>query len=251
MKFLIITILCLCLPACGQYTSYAHSNSATVINAINNGQASTANWGSCVTSACAGGSGNGTGPTQNTGITSPSVSGSAMSLTFTSPAAGNNALFYWKPGTADTSTWVRFDTYVYLPTGVANYEFDSFIITPTLDGMFGKQCNTVSGFWQYANQTSAWFNGPIPCSLTTGVWHHLIFSDSWNPADISCGGYPSEKFGSITIDGVVYSWGSTSICATPIPIGWSHTYGCQFQMDSNSSATLTEYVDSVNCWTGE
>jgi hypothetical protein len=49
----------------------------------------------------------------------------------------------------------------------------------------------------------------------------------------------------------VYSWGSTSICATPIPIGWSHTYGCQFQMDSNSSATLTEYVDSVNCWTGE
>jgi hypothetical protein len=174
-----------------------------------------------------------------------------MALAFTSPASGNNALFDWKPGTTcDTCTWVRFETYVYLPANVANYEFDSFIITPTVDGMFGKQCNTVTGFWQYANQTSGWTNGPIACSLSTGVWHHLIFSDSWNPADTSCSSFPTERFGSITIDGVTSSWGGATICATAIPVGWTHIYGCQFQMDSSAIADLTEYIDNVSCWVG-
>ncbi len=230
--------------------SRTSGNAATIVNMTGNGQASVTNWGNCVTAACAGGAGNGTTPTQTTGITTPSVSGASMALAFTSPASGNNVLFYWKPGTADTSTWIRFETDVYLPTGVANYEFDSFIITSTVDGMFGKQCNTVSGFWQYANQTSAWANGPIPCSLSTGVWHHLIFVDSWNPADTSCGGLPALHFGTITIDGVTSSWGNPSICATAIPSGWTHIYGCQFQMDSSSAGTLTEYVDNVSCWTG-
>jgi hypothetical protein len=138
------------------------------------------------------------------------------------------------------------DTYAYLPTGVANYEFDQFMITPTLDGSFGHQCNTVTGFWQYATQTSSWTNSAIPCSLTTGTWHHLVFNDSWNPADTSCGGKPTQHFGSITIDGVMSSWGVTA-CAEAIPVGWTHVVGCQFQMDSSSNATLTEYIDNANC----
>lgn len=248
-----ILLLCLlCLPSCSsQYSGYTRPrSSATVLDAANNGQSSLTNWGNCGTTACAGGAGNSTSLTQTTGVVSPSVSGSSMALSFVSPASGNNALYYWKPGTCDTCTWVRFETYAYVPAGVANYEFDSFIVTPTLDGMFGKQCNTVTGFWQYANQTSSWTNGPIPCVLSTGVWHHIIFSDSWNPADVTCGGFPTERFGTITIDEVTSSWAGTTICATAIPIGWSHIFGCQFQMDSSSAATLTEYIDETNCWVG-
>jgi hypothetical protein len=245
-------VLLLLLGGCAQSLGPAKptGTSAVVVSEANNGQASATNWGSCGSTACAGGAGNSTSLTQAPGIASPSVSGASMSLAFTSPASGNNALFYWKPATCDTCTWVRFETEVYVPSGVANYEFDSFIVTPTLDGMFGKQCNTVSGYWQYANQTSAWTNGPIPCVLSTGAWHHLIFSDSWDPSDTSCSSFPTLRFGSITIDGVVNSWAGTTICATAIPGGWTHTFGCQFQMDSSSAATLTEYVDDVNCWGG-
>jgi hypothetical protein len=175
-----------------------------------------------------------------------------MALEATFPASGNNVLYYWKPGTCDTCTWIRFETDVYVPAGIANYEFDSFIITPTMDGMFGKQCNTVSGYWQYANQTSSWTDGPIPCVLSTGVWHHIIFSDSWDPADTSCGaGFPVLRFGSITIDGVTHSWAGTNMCATAIPGGWTHIYGCQFQTDSSASGTRIEYVDNVSCWVGK
>ncbi len=249
-RYLPILALFLSTGCSAQYTLYMHSTSASIINQASNGQNSTTNWGDCVTAACAGGLGNGTSPTITTGIVSPSVSGASMSLAFTSPASGNNFLGWWKPGTADTSTWIRNDFYVYLPIGVANYEFDSFIATMTTLGMFGHQCNTTTGYWQYANETSGWTNSTIACSLTTGVWHHLTFSDSWNPLDTSCSSYPGEHFGSVTIDGVTSSWGSPSICATVLPSGWTHVYGCQFQMDSSSAATLTEYVDEVNCWTG-
>ena len=249
MKLAPLLLLTLCLPACGQYTSYGHSGvpSTVLVSAVNI-QNSLTNWTSCGSTACAGGAGNSTSLTQTTGISSPSVSGASMSVAFTSPATGNNALFINKPvTTCDTCTWARYDIEAYLPTGVANYEYDSFIVTTTLDGMFGKQCNTITGYWQYANQTSGWTNSAIACSLSTGAWHHLIFSDSWNPADTSCSGKPALRFGTVTIDGVTHSWGSPSICATAIPVGWTHTVGCQVQMDSSSAATLTEYSDNVNC----
>ncbi len=249
--FFPIAVLLIATGCSAQYTLYTRAgNSASIINQATNGQSSTTNWGSCGTTACAGGAGNSTSLTQTTGIASPSVSGASMSLSYTSPASGNNALFYWKPGTADTSTWIQFRFYIYLPTGVANYESDSFIATPTTLGMFGHQCNTTTGYWQYANETSAWTNSTIPCSLTTGVWHQIDFADRWNPSDTSCGGYPTEHFGNVTIDGVTSSWGGITVCATALPSGWTHVYGCQFQMDSSSAATLTEYVDEVNCWTG-
>lgn len=254
-RLLVVLFVSVWLGGCAQSQSLGPAkpvgNAAVVVISANNGQSSTSNWGSCGSTACAGGSGNSTSLTQTTGVSSPSVSGASMSLVFTSPANGNNALFYWKPGTCDICTWARFEADVYVPSGVDNYEFDSFIVTPTLDGMFGKQCNTVTGYWQYSNQTSSWTNGPISCSLSTGAWHHLIFSDSWDPADTSCGSFPALHFGTITIDGVTSSWGSPSICATVIPVGWAHTFGCQFQMDSSSATTLTEYVDNVNCWGGQ
>ena len=249
MRILALLVLSLCLPACNcaQYTSYGHSGIAsTILVSAPNIQNSTTNWGSCGSTACAGGAGNSSALTQTTGISSPSVSGASMSLAFASPASGNNALWWNKPGNCDACTWAQMDIYAYVPTGVANYEFDQFMITPTLDGSFGHQCNTITGFWQYSTQTSAWTDSAISCSLTTGTWHHLVFNDSWNPADTSCGGKPTQRFGSITIDGVVHSWGVTA-CAEAIPVGWTHTVGCQVQMDSSSNATLTEYIDNANC----
>lgn len=250
--------LALFLLALGcQYSSYTRSgNSSSIVSASNNGQSSTSNWGNCVSTPCAGGAGNTTGVTQTTGIASPSISGSSMALTATFPAVGNNVLFYWKPvvsSSTDISTWVRFETYAYLPTGVANYEFDSFIFNKTngnWDAMFGKQCNTTTGFWQYANQSSSWTNSSIPCSLTTGTWHHFIFSDYYNPADTSCAGStPCLHFGTITIDGSTSSWGVT-LPATTLDPSFVSTYGCQFQMDSSGAGTVTEYIDNVSCWVG-
>ena len=231
----------------GQWLGVVGSGQAkTTLVSANDIQNSVTNWGSCGSTACAGGAGNSSALTQTTGVVSPSVSGASMSLAYSSPASGNNALWWNKPGNCDTCTWAQMDTYAYLPVGVVNNEFDQFIITPTLDGSFGHQCNHTTGFWQYATQTSAWTNSTIACSLTTGAWHHIIFNDSWNPVDTSCGGFPVQRFGTITIDGVTSSWGVTA-CAEAIPVGWTHTVGCQFQMDSSTSGTLTEYIDKVNC----
>ena len=250
LLFTVVTGVC---SAQGLGPGKSSGNAAVIVSSYDNGQSSTTNWGCDGSTAKAGGAGNTYGITQTPGISSPSVSGASMALTATFPASGNNVLCWWKPGTADTGTWIRFATDVYLPSGLANNEFDPFIITPTLDAMFGTQCNRTSGYWQYANQTSMWYDGPIPCpgTLTTGVWHHLIFSDYWDPTDTSCGGFPTLHYGSITIDGVTSSWGGTTICATAIPSGWTHVYGCQFQMDSSTAATLTEYVDNVSCWVGK
>jgi hypothetical protein len=250
-----LLLLLLAVAAHGQGLGPSRTPAAAVImSASNNGQLSVTNWGTCGSTACAGGAGNTTGITQTAGIASPSVSGSSMALVATFPASGNNVLYYWKPAACDTCTWIKFDTWVYVPAGVANYEFDSFIFNKTngnWDAMFGKQCNTTSGFWQHANQVSGWTNGPIACSLSTSTWHHLIFSDHYNPADTSCAGsVPCQHYDSITIDGVTSSWGGATDPATVLDATWSGIYGCQAQMDSSSASTATEYVDNMSCWVG-
>lgn len=242
------------MAAHGQYTSYARSaNPATIMQYSTAGQAATTNWGTCGTTACAGGAGNSASLAQTTGVASPSVSGSAMALSFSSPASGNNALYYWKPGICDTCKWIRFEFDVWPSSGTANWEFDSFIVNTAnnVDAMFGKQCNTVSGFWQYANQSSSWTNGPIPCSLVAGTQYHIVFVDHYDPLDTSApGGLPWLYYDTITINGTTYSWAGSKIVATTVPTGWTHIFGCQFQMDSNAAATLTEYVDNVTCTVG-
>lgn len=178
----------------------------------------------------------------------------AMKLSFFSPASGNNALFWDKPSSCDSCTWIRFETDVYVPSGVANYEFDSFIVDQTdgRDFMWGKQCNTVSGYWQYANQNSSWTNGPIACSLSPNAWHHLIFDDYYVKGDTSCaGGVACDHWGSITVDGITQLWGGVTMPSDPLPTGWTRTYGCQYQMDSSSAGTLAEYADNLNCIAGK
>jgi len=228
---------------------------ATIVTASSNGQSSTTNWGSCGSAACAGGAGNSASLAQATGISSPSLSGSAMNLSFSSPASGNNALYYWKPGVCDTCTWVKFEFDVWPSANTANYEFDSFIFNKTngnWDAMFGKQCNTTTGHWQYANQSSAWTDTAIACSFTPGTHYHLIFSDFYTPSDTSCtGGVPCLHFGSITINGTTTSWGGVTMPATTLDPTWSSVFGCQFQMDSSSAATITETVDNVSCTVGK
>jgi hypothetical protein len=238
----------LCGCAQGQMPVATLSGSNVVVSA-SNGQSSTTNWGHCGITVCAGGAGNTTGINQTTGNVSPSVSGSSMGLVATFPASGNNVLYYWKPGVCDTCGTITFDSWVYLPSSVANYEFDSFIydFTDNVDAMFGKQCNTTTGFWQYANQTSGWTNSSIVCSLSTATWHHLIFKDYWLHGDTSCGGSPCLHFGTLTQDGVVSNWGVT-LTTTTLPGGFTSATGCQYQLDSSASATVTEYVDKVNCW---
>lgn len=250
-------LLLLAIAAHGQGLGPSRSTAASVIvSANNNGQASTSTWGNCGTTLCAGGAGNTTGISQTTGNASPSVSGASMGLLATFPASGNNVLYYWKPGpTCDTCTWIRYDLYAYVPAGVANYEFDSFIFNKSngnWNAMFGKQCNTVTGFWQYANAVSGWTNSAIVCSLSTSTWHHMIFSDFYSPSDTSCsGGVPCLHFGSLTIDGVTSSWGGVTLPITTLDPTFASIIGCQAQMDSSAAGSLTEYVDNVSCWVGK
>lgn len=248
MKFIgwLILLTSVSVTAQGLGASKSTGTAAVVLCRYDNLNLSATGWGSCGDSPCAGGMGNSSGMT----ITP----GSPMTLVFTSPAQYNNALFWVKPGTCDAGTWIRFEFDVTTPAGLNQKEFDRFIITPTLDGMFGGQCNQVVGHWQGANQSSGWVDDTMLCTpgvtITDGVSHHLIFSDSWDPTDTSCGGFPTLHFGSKTIDGVTQNW-STTVCATAIPSGWTHTMGCQFQMNSNIAATLTEYVNNVSCWVGK
>jgi hypothetical protein len=246
-----ILILLLCGCAYGQMAPVVASGN-NVIVAATGGQLSTSNWGNCGSTACAGGAGNTSGISQTTGNALPSVSGASMALIATFPATGNNVLFFWKPASCDVCETATHDSWVYVPTGVANYEFDQFIYdqADNVDAMFGHQCNTTTGFWQYANQTSGWTNGPIACSLSTATWHHLIFSDYWRHGDTACGGSPCLHFGSIQIDGVTNSWGGITLTTTALPGGFTRAIGCQYQMDSSAASTATEYVDLVNCWMG-
>lgn len=246
MRKILILFILFPLTACAQFTiGKAHSPSIQV--SVSNLQNSATNWTNCGTTLCAGGAGNSSALSETPGIASPSLSGASMALTYTSPATGNNALFIYKPvATCDTCKTAHTEIHVYLPSGVANFEYDHSIVTTTLDGSFGHQCNRTTGFWQYSGQTSLWIDSAIPCTLTLGAWHTLVFDDYWNPEDTSCaGGFPVEHFGTLEIDGVVNSWGVT-VCAETIPAGWTHTLVSQVQMDSNSAATLTEYIDYMN-----
>lgn len=219
-------------------------------------QVSTSNWGNCGSTACAGGAGNSASFTMTTGVASPSVSGASLQLSFSSPASGNNGLFYMKPGACDTCTWILYDFQWYVSSSAANHEADSFIFNKTngnWDAMFGHQCNTTTGHWQYANQTSSWTDTSMSCAaLTAGAWHHVIFYDWYLPTDTACtGGVPCEHFGTVTVDGVTASWGGATMPATTLNSGFSAVYGCQVQEDSNANATVTMYVDNYNCWVGK
>lgn len=254
------TFLCLlaAVPACAQTPNFV---SPSFVGTVSNQQFSTANWGNCGSTACAGGAGNSGSFTMTTGIASPSVSGASLQLSFSSPASGNNGLFWMKSGTCDTCKWVRYDLWSYPSPNADNHEYDSFIFNKTYfpsggtttgwDAMFGHQCNTVDGHWQYANQTSGWKDGPT-CSLSASAWHHLIFYDWYDPADTSCtGGVPCEHFGYIIQDNVMIPWNGITMPATALNATWGATVGCQVQEDSSANATVTAYVDYFSCWVGK
>src|SRR5665647_62560 len=100
-------ILLLALTSCAQgqmLQGVVGTSRRSVILTAYNIQNSTTNWGSCGSTACAGGAGNSTSLTQTAGIASPSVSGASMLLSFDAPATGNNALWYNKPGNCDSCT---------------------------------------------------------------------------------------------------------------------------------------------------
>ena len=219
-----------------------------IVNSYPNMEAAaTSSWWSICDGTCAGGAGANipsVGPTQTFSITSPSLNGAAMEMSYTANANTTNVLFVSKPAGAYSASANRFtfDLWYYPTnaTGVDEHEFDEgAALSGGTEWMFGHQC-VVGGTWDIWNQlTNSWVSTTADCgtSLTVNTWHHIIFVDYKNAGDTTgCGGYGCLYFGSLTVDGVVVYNLNQAEPAGPTPGGWSSFAWAQVQEDVDTAS---------------
>jgi hypothetical protein len=227
----------------------------TEINHTLNYGSSPGDWKTvCILPGCnPGGSGTPTSTSQTINNSTPSLSGNSMLISLTADANSTNALWTHLDTACDSCTTMVSDFYFYIPSGnpTGNREFDAgwFDTTHQLENMFGSQCNPTAGYWQIANDTSAWTSTPVACSLTQGAWHHVQWFYHRILGDTGCGGLGCNYYDTLIVDGVSHAIGMTEPAQT-LPSGYADVTFTQFQMDiatasSSSPVTMSEYLDNV------
>lgn len=201
-------------------------------------------------------------PTQNFGVASPSLSGSAMELSLTTETPASfgqtNVLWTWfAPRSCDQCTHLM-SHFEMMPGQnaalVSNYEADMFQFDETdgIDFMWGLQCNQKRHIWQIDNQYGPWVDTAIPCVLTPNRFHDIIFTAHRVPGDNNCNnGMPCEYFDTLSVDGTIYVINQTRP-AVPLKDGWRSRIGMQFQIDSSDRGasnvnplTTSLYIDEA------
>jgi hypothetical protein len=196
------------------------------------------NWGSCNSSDCSGGSGNGEfwmAVNQST----PSMDGSSMQ--FHNSGVWGDALWWNKFGPQDNATNFLWDFYFRIEEGATNaaqaLEFDSFQFRGGYNYMMGSQCNYASGWWDlWDGANRKWVRSTVACpKFSPGVWHHI----QWYTQRVV--GSPQYTFVTLVVDGVSYAINQTYSAKD---VGWSKNVGVQYQLDVNSSGAAYEmWVD--------
>lgn len=155
-------------------------------------------------------------------------------------------------GTDSLATHFVYDTYVMLvnPAQVANLEMDMNQVIANGDTViFGMQCASGSGTWEYTTQTNAaphWHPSNLPCNPKTwGTgWHHVQIASerTSNAGDVT--------YDWVCLDGT-YSYFVGASGNSALSLGWSAAdLLLNFQIDGSSKTggSLTAYTDQMQVW---
>ena len=227
-------LACLLLSVC--FSLKAQGETKVFSNINNNGSG----WGSCT--KCAGGKNDASAYWMAKYQSSPARDGSSADFYVSATKPYSNVLFWNKLGAQDWATSFTWDFWVYLDSdssGAQNLEYDLFQFANGQEYMFGSQCAYGSGHWEVWNQkTGHWVQTGLACKrFSPNVWHHIV----WNVHRTSSEMY----FDSLTLDGYVNTINMVEPSG-PLPKGWSHSLGVQWQLDTASKATaFHEWIDNV------
>ncbi len=198
------------------------------------------NWGSCNSSDCAGGSGQGVyWMAQNQ--TSPSLSGG--SAEFFASGVWDNALWWQKFGANSNAHNFVWDFYFYVDS---NYnvstqalEFDSFQFVNGYNYMMGTECVYPSQIWDTWDEASGhWIHSNIPCPhFTPKTWHHMQLYTTTNVNKLQ------YTYVTMVIDGKSIPM---NITGNALYLNWGNNVGVQWQLDNNANGSgLHEWMDNA------
>jgi len=226
--------VCLLLSAC---FSLKAQGKTMVFSNINN---RSSGWGSCTT--CAGGKNQADAYWEAQYQSSPARDGSSAEFYISASKPYSNVLFWDKLGAQDWATSFTWDFWVYVDEGISgaqNLEYDLFQLVDGQEYMFGTQCAYGNGHWDVWNQkTNHWIETGLVCKrFTPKVWHHIVWKFH------RTAGY--MHFDTLTLDGVTSSINMAEPSG-PMPKGWSHSLGVQWQLDTaKNPAEFHEWIDNV------
>ena len=198
------------------------------------------NWGSCNSSDCAGGSGQGTyWMAQNQ--TTPALSGS--SAEFFNSGAWANALWWQKLGPNSNMHNLLWDFYFYLDSN-ANasaqaLEFDSFQFINGYNYMMGTECVYPSQIWDTWDEASShWIHSSIACPhFAPNTWHHMQLYTTTDANKLQ------YTYVAMVIDGVPIPMNITGNAKN---LNWGNNIGVQWQLDLNANGNgYHEWMDNA------
>lgn len=186
-------------------------------------------------------------------VSSPSHSGSArkFSTSYKNSGAERYSIAF---GDNRTATNFMYDAWVYLTsslTNVANLEMDlNQTMTNGQTVIFGIQCDTPSGTWDYtenlgtaSNPKGHWAHSSAPCSLKSWgayKWHHVQMEYSRTST-----GHITYKY--VWLDGHQYTLNHTVFGARSM--GWGSSLVINFQVDGRgTSGSSTVYLDNLTLY---
>jgi len=128
-----------------------------------------------------------------------------------------------------------------------NLEADSYLFIKP-DGYnyaAGQQCNTVTGVWQYANQTSSWQNTTAPCVLNNTDTYEVTLDYHRDAAtSTACSGAPCIHWDKLIFTDVTtstsntYNWTYTMPAVT-LNSTWASAAGGQVQLDCSPTGATS------------
>ncbi len=265
------------------FSAWAQTNTpppgATLLQNIDD-ETSPYTWNIC-SGSCAGGA----SPTKanfSVDQTTPTLDGASTKF-YVQGGAWTDVLFYHPLGPNDNVSNFQTDFWLQVNSSSTTlgqaFEFDTYQFLVNLNNiqglnsefMFGTQCDygVSGGVWDIWDQ----YNGHwipltnMPCvnpaqkKFKPNVWYHVTWNFS-RLAPTTSSPYGQMSFNWVHV--VEYGTDNTTITsdytynintiepAGPLPSGWSHMMGVQFQIDLNGQATrkkassISEWVDEVS-----
>jgi hypothetical protein len=197
-------------------------------------------WSICHTSACSGGSGQGTDWMAQY-QSNPSRDGS--STEFYNDGSWGNTLWTQKLGANNNVRNFLWDFWFYVDSNSQNYaqalEFDAFQFIGGYNYMIGSQCDYGRGYWDTWNESVGhWVQTSIAChKFTPNTWHHIQWYMTTNP------NAHQYTYHVLVVDGQSHTVNYTG---TAKNLGWGNNLGVQWQLDDNASGGgYHEWIDTA------
>jgi len=198
-------------------------------------------------------SGNGTATGTMQLVSSPSLSGTALSF-LTNYTNSEGERYDVVFGSDTTVSNFLYDTWINLAgpsSDIANLEFDMNQVTANGQTViFGVQCDGYSNTWDYTTNAGTpevfsdqWLHSTAPCNpraWSLNTWHHLQMTYSRDSQG-------NVTYKSIYLDGVQQSLNAT--VPSSFALGWASVLLTNFQVDGlGGYGSVTAYLDNLTVY---